>query len=86
MAKATNYGWGHHMSSSSKALLWIGSIAGVIGAVVGLMPSAGREECGSAWFPACPVIHQSSTVVSVALILVAGAAIITGLVVSGRKN
>lgn len=74
------------MSSASKALLWIGSLASVVGSVVGLMPATGREECGSAWFPACPVIHQSSTAVSVALILVAGAAIITGLAVVGRKN
>jgi hypothetical protein len=69
-----------------KPWVWIGSIAGAVGAIVGLMPSSGYPDCGSAWFPACPVIHQSSTAISVALILVAGAAIIAGLAVSGRKN
>lgn len=68
------------------ALIWIGAVAFIVGAIVGLVPM--DANFGSAWFPAPGTggMHTSSMGVSVTLMLIGAAAGITGTVLLSSKK
>ena len=68
------------------ALIWIGAIVFIVGAIVGLTPV--DDNFGSAWFPAPspPGIHASSMGISIVLLLIGAAAGITGMVLHSQRQ
>lgn len=68
-------------------LIWVGIIIFIAGSIVGLMPMDDGYY-GSAWFPSSPPpgIFASSMGISIVLLLIGGAAGITGTVLLSSKK
>lgn len=68
-------------------LIWVGIIIFIAGSIVGLVPMDGGGY-GSAWFPSAapPGIFASSMGISIVLLLIGGAAGITGTVLLSSKK
>jgi hypothetical protein len=76
-------------NSAASTLIWAGAIVFGVGVTVGLTPlTLGDYSCGSAWFPGgCNTgMLDSSTTISMVLLLIGAAAAIAGLVVRGNSQ
>lgn len=75
---------------AATALIWTGSILFIVGCIVGLTPYTDvTTDYGSAWFPkefGAPGMHNAPMSISIVLLLIGGAAGITGAVLLSQNH